>query len=179
MSGYKCLRIQGEGITLDVLGQGWRRSVLSGSGQRLGSCSQDLCWVGFWSHIFVHLNRGSQVLSDSCHRRSAVDLEQTHYTFAISIVVSYEWFLSRDTTDSSVYPGRGRKVHTLGRSFITGLWWWRLGVGASGGTERRSQHNRKINRYVREEEQSITIGFQVLSMSVGKMKSLCFCKNID
>lgn len=116
MSGYKCFRIQGEGLTLDVLGQGWQRSVLSGSSQRLGSCSQDLCWVGFWSHVFVHLNRGSQVLSDNCHRCSTVDLEQTHYTFAISIVVSYKWFLSRETTDSSVYRGRGRKVHTSGRS---------------------------------------------------------------
>lgn len=175
MSGYKCPRIQGEGITLDVLGQGWRRSVLSGSSQRLGSCSQGRCWVGFWSHILVHLNRGSQVLSDSCHRRSAVDLEQTHCTFAISIVVSCEWFLSRETTDSSVYPGRGRKVHTLGRSCVTtGLWWWRLGVGASSGMERRSQHIWKINRYVREEEQSITIGCQVLSMIVRENEESLF-----
>lgn len=58
------------------------------------------------------------------------------FTFAISIVMSYEWFLRREMTDSSVYPGNGKKVHPLGRSYYD----LRLGVmRAWAGCQQRNR----------------------------------------
>lgn len=110
-----------------------------------------------------------------------MEVKDACYTLAISVVVSYEWFLRREMTESRAHPGNGRKVHTFGRSHCDLRLEIREVVGRVSAVRRRGRVDSicKINKYAGEKKQSVTVGFKVVSMSVGTVQSLLFCQNIN
>lgn len=164
LSGYKCLSIQKEGVRLDVLGEGWQRSVL-----RFQSKDR-LCSVDFEAlPLFTWIEGPESQVPDAigaaagnCSRPS------THWPS----LLKWLWMVSEKGSGRfQCVSWQWEEDTHLGMKLL----WPQPGVGVSNGIERMGQHHQQNKqRCGWRRAQSLQSAWRFWAWVSGRMKSLLF-----